>query len=210
MNLIRTVSMTTSSAVLTGMSRVTDLSTGLYVFGIGVPVGAQIQSIDSTHTTVTLTSAATLTQTVAVEFTTASRDVYLERQNALKDVWNVMQERGDLVEIENRKEGDIVRDTYSSIEKRNLVTSLKFRAFPVEFQPSQKKLEKAGIKEQCDVLVYTSMLDWINAGVDFNDIEIATRNTVHVQGNTYEVKEKGLYGQFNDTFLYITLALNKK
>lgn len=208
MNIIKNVSMTTDSPILT-LSKTSDLSIGLFLYGDGITIDSQILSIDS-DTQITLTKNATKTQSVNVEFTTASRDIYLDRLNALDDVSDIINERGDLIHFIFRTESDVTRDGYNSINKRDQNTVLAFRAFPVEFQPSEKRLEKAGIKENVDVLIYTSMKDWLNYGIDFNDIEMATRNTVKLQGNIYEIRAKGLMSQFNDTYLYVTFGLNKK
>jgi hypothetical protein len=210
MNITKTVTMTNTSAVLTGLNSVTGITTGLFVYGDGISVGSTILSINSTLKQITLTIPATKTQTKSVETTTASRDVYLERFNALTDIYNVMKERGDIIEFMVRGESDVVRDSYNSIDNRKNQTSYFFRAFPVDFQPSTKKLEKAGLREECNVLIYTSMQEWINNGIDYNDIEINGRSTIKLQGNVYEIKEKALYGQFNDTFLYVTFGLFKR
>jgi hypothetical protein len=209
MNILRAVTMTANSAVLTGLERTADITTSLYLYGSGIKVDSQILSIDNA-TQITLTKTATLTQTATVEITNASNGVYAERNCALRDVKSIMEERGDLVEFLFRKEPNVTRDNYNSIDKRNQSQVLFFRAYPIEFGPSEKKLEKAGLREQNDVLIYTAMKEWITYGIDFRNIELATRNTVKIQGNTFEVKEKGLSGQFNDTFLYITFGLSKQ
>ena len=72
------------------------------------------------------------------------------------------------------------------------------------------KLEKAGIKENADVVIYTAFKDWLDAGLGVNDIDISGRLTCIMQGETFEIKAKGMKDQFNDVFLYITIGLFKK
>jgi hypothetical protein len=134
----------------------------------------------------------------------------MERCEALRDIKAIVDERGDFVKIVIRDEADVQRDSYRSIEKRNQNRILQIKAYPIEVRPSEKQLEKAGIREKADITIWTAMLDWINAGIDFNDIEFAGRTTAIWNGNEYELRDKNLVFQIIDTFLYTTLGLFKR
>lgn len=209
MIIIRPASLVSASPDISGLKRTSDLIPGLFIYGGGIPVETKILSITSA-TALKMDKNATATGAWSLEFTPASVGIWQERTDALIDIKNNVDERGDLIQFIFRTEANVARDVYNSIEKREETTSYFMRAYPVEFSPSIKKLEKAGLREECNVLIYTAMKDWINNGIDFKDIEIATRNTIKLQGDTYEIKEKALVSQFADTFLYITFALNKK
>lgn len=208
MNIVRAASLQANSPILSNLERTEDLALGLFVYGAAIPVEAMINSVDF-HTQVTLSKLAIGTGTMTLEFTSASPGVYHERVLALADARNVIHEYGDLLMFKFRDEGSVERDGYGSVSRRKPDRVLALRAHPVEFGPTEKKLEKAGIKEACDVLIYTAMQDWIENGIDFRDIEMATRTTVSLQGATYQVKSKGLSGQFGDSHLYVTFGLDK-
>jgi hypothetical protein len=134
--------------------------------------------------------------------------VKLDQRDALADVQQVCTEMGRLVKISLRDEQDITRDAYNSIKRRTNVTGLSCYAYPVEFSPTEHQMEKAGIKENVDVQIYTAQQDWIDAGLRYEDIEVI-RSTVELEGCRYQVKAKNQTSQFSDTYLYITLGLVK-
>lgn len=215
MVIIRKGSFTAGSTLVTGLKRTSDLTEGLFVYGSKIPVGAYITDFPALPADQTLNmNAQALASSVApesFEITNANVGVYLERQYALADTKFYVDERGDLIKIYLRNEADVTRDAYNSIKKRELDGFQKFfRTFPVQYSPSVQQLEKAGIKEQTDVVIYTAFKDWLDAGVGFGDIDISGRLTVAMQGELFEIKAKGLKDQFNDAYLYITLGLSKK
>ena len=215
MLIVRSGIFTAASATVTGLSRSSDLTPGLFLYGAEIPVNTSIQSLPAGDASLIMTNQAiggAGTTPESIEITNAQPGVYLERKYALTDAKFVIDERGDVVEIFLRKEADVARDSYNSIASRNTTSAFHvfMRAFPVQTNPSDKQLEKAGIRERADVIVYTAMQDWINAGKGFNDIDMSGRLTVIMQGETYELKTKGLVGQMNDTFLYLTMGLFRK
>jgi hypothetical protein len=146
---------------------------------------------------------------MAVNFPVSREGISEEKRDALIDTQMICQERGRLVKISNRIESDIVRDNYNSIKRRKVITGLTCYAYPVEFSPTEHQLEKAGVKENVDVLVYTSMQDWIDAGLTYEGLEVI-RMTVDIDGCRYAIKAKNQYSQFADTYLYITLGCVKE
>lgn len=205
----RTGNTTASSAIITTLRRTVDLQVGMNIYGTGIPVNAKIESIDS-GTQVTMDQDATATGTPSLAFTTANVGVFLERQCALVDSKAVIDERGDLVEIFIRDEGEITRDRYGAVKKNIQTTQYRFRAHPVQFQPSDKQLEAAGLRERATVIIYTSMKDWIDSGIEFEDLRLDMKSSVKLQGDVYEIREKALTGQMNDQYIYLTLGLFKR
>jgi len=136
----------------------------------------------------------------------------LEQCNALQDVYETALQYGDIVSVYIRNESDIVRDLYDDYKSGNIepaVTHIDMPAFPIQFQPTQRQLEKAGIKEKCECLIYTPLRAWTLNSLEFDDIDM-TRSTVDYQGKKYVIKEKAQASQFTSVFLYITLGLNLK
>ncbi len=208
MTIARIGTLTTGSAVVTGLRRTSDLQTSLWTYGAGVPVETNILSIDSASQ-VTLSRDATATGATALEFTTAIVGTYHERNCALIDIKNIVDERGDLVQVFIRDESEVTRDRYGSIKKKGVTTKYDIRAYPVEFRPSEKQLEKAGLREKADVTIWTAMKDWIDNSINFADFRMDAKNSVILQGEKYEIRDKGLVLQLNDVFGYITFGLFK-
>lgn len=207
--ILRTGTLTVGSPIITALRRTSDFMVGLYAYGTGISIDARISTIDS-DSQVTLDRPATAAGATALEFTTAQVGPWQDRTDTLIDIKNHVDERGDLVQIVLRTEAQVDRDLYNSIEKRYKDTKYSMKAFPVTFNPSDRQLEKAGLRERGNVLIYTAMKDWMNAGVAYDDILLDLKPTVHLQGSVYEIREKGLFGQVNDWFGYINLGLFKR
>jgi len=136
----------------------------------------------------------------------------MEQCGALRDVYESSLEYGDTIKVYIREEEDIRRDAYEDYKVGKTepdIAPLTIPIFPPVPQPNRRQLEKAGIREDCEVLVYTPMYSWNLVSVDFEDIDM-TRSTVVLKNTKYVIKEKGLASPFTDTHLYITLALKRK
>lgn len=205
----RTGTLVSGTPVVTGLPRTDDLFVGENVYGAGIPVCTTVLSIDS-GTQVTLSENATQDGAVPLEFTPASPDLYLERCTTLRDIHDIVWERGEAVQVILRDEQDVSRGRYNSINKRDKQSVLNVKAYPVEFSPSQKQLEKAGLREQCNVSIYLASKDLLDQGVSFEDIEFSGKSTVLLRGTTYEVRDKGMASQVADAFGYITLGLFRR
>lgn len=139
--------------------------------------------------------------------------VELERDHALLDTQAICQERGIDIIIRLRTEDEVVRDKYGSIKKRDTAyDEISCRAYPCNFNATDEQKRDAGLREETQTVIYTAMQDWIDNGYDLkrlNDIDLL-RATVIVNEVTYEIKDKNLVSQFFDTFLYVTLGLNRR
>ena len=194
---------------ITGLRRTDDLAVGLFVYGTGIDVETTIASIDST-TQISLSKNATASGTNNFDFTPANVGVYHERNCAMIDAYNEIEERGEIVAIILRNESNVTRGRYNSITKRDQDTKYMVKAYPINYNPNERDLEKAGLRERVDVVIYTSMKYWRDNSVDFDNDMIANKMTIKMRGSDYEVKDKGLVSQFSDFFLYGTFGLSKR
>lgn len=136
-----------------------------------------------------------------------------EQELALIDARNVIRERGKQIEIRLHTEQKITRDKLGSIKNRGTVETDEptFYAYPVRYNPSDKELDRAGIRERVQVTAKTSTLDWNDAGYSLETLKAidSIRATVIIDGAKYEIRDKVLESQFGDTYLYVLLGLNK-
>lgn len=140
--------------------------------------------------------------------------VLFEQSHALRDARNIIWERGEQVIIKLYEEGTIGRDKIGSINQKLTPSNiLTYYAFPVIFNPTEKQFMDAGIKEKTQLIIWTSMWDWNNSGFTMNRLNNINliKNTIIYRNSKYELIDKNFKGQFgNDTFLYITIGLNRK
>jgi hypothetical protein len=139
----------------------------------------------------------------------SNQGVDLEQLHALLDTKEIIDQRGDSINVKVRGEDNVIRDRYNTIKKLSDVTSLAFNAYPIDFNPNKYRIEKAGLFEESELLLYTATADWFNAGYTFDTINIK-RTTIYVRDQMYVIKEKGLASQFGDVWLYITFGLYKE
>jgi len=216
--IVRNLTLTAGSNSVT-CPRTSDLTSGLFLYGTGMGVEYKVDSIVNS-TSFLMNKNATASGKYAIEITSANVGTYHERTCILKDVKDTIDERGANIYIDIRTEYDVERDRYLDMARRGQTSAKRFhlKAYPIDYRPSIYRLEKAGLREENDATIWTAMQDWIDAGVDFDDIITGgehesinvPRFTVKIDGQTFEIKEKSLVGQVNDTFMYITLGISKK
>lgn len=194
---------------ITSLSRTTDIAPGLFIYGTGIPVETRVVSVDSV-TQITMDKSATDEGVKLLTITPATPDVLWDRVAGQTDIKSIVDERGEIIKVVFRGEDKVYRDRYNSIEQRNQSTVIFIKAFPVTFTPSQKQIEKAGLKEKCDLMLYTAYLDWINNSIEFERVEIDGRTTIQLRGSDYEIREKGVDVHLADSFGYLTLGLAKR
>lgn len=136
-----------------------------------------------------------------------------EKEHALIDARDIIWERGEQITIRLYEEDTIVRDQFNSIVKREAgeVTDRLFYSYPVIYSPTDKDMEKAGIRERTRVIVYTAMQDWIDYEYTLDTLKDlnSIRMSVIINGAKYEIVDKALQSQFADTYLYVVLGLNR-
>jgi hypothetical protein len=141
---------------------------------------------------------------------------YIDICGALSDVEEQAAVMGTPLTYIYRKEADVKRDALGTIKQRSLETRYDFNAFPVERYPDYKKLERAGLREGVEVLIYLPMATFFEYGLirqdrqklgaDFAALE-TIRSTVLIDGREFKIKDKGLFGRLSWVPLYVTLGL---
>lgn len=134
--------------------------------------------------------------------------VDIELKHMLLDVKCQLDQIGRPVKFYLQTESEIVRDKYGSIIQTDK-DFLQMNAWPYTPNPTDKQIEQAGLRERTEALFYTATQDWMDAGIDFKDIDIII-SEIGISGERYEIKDKGLTGNYSDSFLYITFGVSKK
>jgi hypothetical protein len=202
------VTVTTASPIVT-LDTTRELFAGLNVYSSGAfPVCTKISSVNIDGVTLTLTESGLSTGVYTLLFTDLAPYMYMDLCRARKDVQQIVNEIGQFVEVDLRKETNVTRGNYTGIIERAQTPIYRLKAYPVEYSPSAQQIEKAGLREVVDVTVYTAYQDWIDNSIGFNDID-PIRATVKLNGETYKIKARGRYSPFGNSFLYITLGLTK-
>lgn len=142
--------------------------------------------------------------------------VGLEYYHALRDAQMTEWEYGQPVTIHVRDETDVTRDTYGSIVNRpSDIVVMNINAAMIDYQPSKYKLEKVGLRQECDVMIYIAIQFFTDVGLAFDDLE-PKRMTIDIgaipgesNGNRYEVVDKVRTVSFGNGYLYIAFALKR-
>jgi hypothetical protein len=193
-----------TTAVLTNTRK---LREGLFAYNSNLSMFTKIDSItDSTD--IELTKAALADFSGNIIYSDLSPTRYAERCGSLKDVQQIVNCEGTMIEYTLRDEDQITRGSYNSVKKKTQNIQVLLKAFPVNYSPSRKLLEKVGLREDNEVIIHTAMKDWQDKGYNYDDVEII-RSTVKLNDNTYKVKEKTLADYVGNTGLYIVLGLKK-
>jgi hypothetical protein len=132
-----------------------------------------------------------------------------ELLDALQDVQDIAIERGTQIKISIRTEADVERDAYGSIKRLNTMEenpALIVYAYPLEYQPTDRQMEKAGLRESTDAIAWIPTKYFLDAGITFNSIDMV-RTTVEAKGVRFQITQKNQVSQFGDEWLYVTCAL---
>lgn len=139
--------------------------------------------------------------------------VKMERDMALIDVRDKVNEMGDICTFILQTEDTVERDEFGNIIRRikNESNTFDLYAFPIIMNPTQEQSEKAGLREITDVILWTSVLDWWEKGYIEERLQFidSIRMVVIVHGARYEIKSKNLESDFSDAHLYLILGLNR-
>lgn len=134
--------------------------------------------------------------------------VNFEKTTALLDAKWMIDERGEFITFYERGETNVQRDKYNSLkQKEEIIPGIEIKAIP-ELNPIDKQIEKAGLREKVEVILYTAMQDWIDINIDPRKIDM-TRSSVTFRNESYKIKDTGFINHFGDTQLNITLGLFK-
>lgn len=144
---------------------------------------------------------------------TARDSITFESASALIDAKNMIDELGKLITITLNNDTNVIRDEYGSIKKRSPSgTSHSWYSYPITFSPTVKQWQASGLKEHTEVIFKTSMKDWNDAGYTMQRLQSLDmiRAQVVINGQTYEIRDKILDSQFQDTWLYVLIGANRK
>ncbi|TGL39636.1 hypothetical protein EHQ53_14030 [Leptospira langatensis] len=139
-----------------------------------------------------------------------------EMNQALREVSKMLSCYGTACLLYDGDESSIERDDYGNIISYGQgSTELNCQFIP---NPTDKQLEKAGIRETCDGIIYLATFDCNAAGYSYEDefnpdktplykaID-AIRQIVQFQGTVYKITSRNRVSQFGSKFLYITLGV---
>lgn len=141
--------------------------------------------------------------------------VSLEASTVRQAAQDAACQYGTPIKIGLNNESDVARDKLQGI-KRRPVPYLDMKALPVERHPDARKLNKAGIHEEVEILIYTPIQYWIDLGIiddaHFGDTFAridTTRSTVILDGTEFKIADKGLPERIGQYPIYITLGLRR-
>ena len=114
-----------------------------------------------------------------------------EAQNALRDVQAGKREYGLAITFYRESETTVARDRYNSVKAKSYAENLKLviMSNPVEMDPSQERLRRSGLAEDTTVILTTAFLDWDEAGIAFDDIDLV-RWRFRLMGREYKLTSK--------------------
>lgn len=137
----------------------------------------------------------------------ASKPILDEQLDLNKDIQTMMNEIGMPITINIREEANVRRDVYGSIKSwATAASSFTIGAYPYTHSPTQRQLEKAGMKEHHDLIVWTSMKEWLDRGLDPNGFDME-RCTVIADGMQWKIRERSHQNEFGNVEAYMVLGL---
>jgi hypothetical protein len=123
---------------------------------------------------------------------------------AYQDVQDVIDGYGNDITILTDSESQVTRDDYNSITQRE-PNRYSIRVFPVRLNPSDKDLQKVGIREKVDLILYISNKQMGELNQAIGDIDVI-RHTIEWKSQTYKITHKNPYSQFNGVDLWTVLG----
>lgn len=133
----------------------------------------------------------------------------VEKQGALQDVYDIVVSSKLPLKVFGLSGKNVKRGEYGSvISKDNSFITL--HAFPIEYNPTTKELEKVGIFERVNAVAYLSTKEVLEKGLSYNSFDLKVSTIIDPFGTEFKLETKQNYSQFMDVFLYIVLGLMRK
>lgn len=137
-----------------------------------------------------------------------------ETQAALLDAYCVAIEWGMSIVFRQRFETQVLRDRYNSVARYNVAESVAslavdMRTYPAQFSPTTRDIEKSGLRERTEVIIYIPAKYFIDNNIDFERIT-PEFCTFDILGSVYEIRDKARQSQFRGVFLYYVFGLHKR
>ena len=135
----------------------------------------------------------------------------LERRQAFVDIRDTVREWGEKLKFFIRSEADVKRGSLGTVISKSL-SSIEVSAYPIQRNPDEKQLTKAGLSHECSALIYTSALAWSDLGMlDLDDLILdefdLSRMTVALDGKEMKISQIGFGNRINHTPSYVPLTL---
>ncbi len=207
MEFIKTATFVLGSNIVT-IDDTDEIIAGLNAYSSLLPVGTKVNSIvDGTH--LQLSNNALDNGDATLKLFDMIPYKVLERNDALKEVQDIVNAEGVFVHIILRGESNVTQDEYKSVKNKAQLKSVWLKAFPIIDNPSKNEIDKIGLKEDTEIVIYTSMKDWIDKGYSFDDISLEY-STVKYDGATYKIRDKKRLDKIGNQYLYIVLGLKSE
>ena len=137
----------------------------------------------------------------------------LERRQALVDIRDTVREWGEKLKFFIRSEADVKRGSLGTVVSKS-TSSIEVSAYPIQRNPDEKQLTKAGLSHECSALIYTSALAWADLGMlNLDDLILdefdLSRMTVALDGKEMKISQIGFANRINQTPTYVTFALKE-
>lgn len=137
-----------------------------------------------------------------------------ETTAALNDIKCLVEEWGADISIRPRTEKNVARDAYGSIKRFNVtetaaITPVDVKAYPLNFSPTQRDIDKAGLKDDTEVIAWIPRQYFIDANIEFDQLDME-RITFLIQNKPYEMKDKAQQSQIRNEFLYYVFGLAER
>ena len=140
---------------------------------------------------------------------TNSLGIQLESELCSKDVQQTVNDYGQLIDVYLRHESTVTRDRYGSIKTFSAVPDFSIAAFPINVNPTSDQMEKAGLREKTDLILWTAQQDWTNNNIAFRDLD-HERATFNYDGQMFILQTKNQTQKIGNVYMYFVLGLNKK
>lgn len=141
----------------------------------------------------------------------ASNAVQRELNDIDVDIAESLNEIGMPITFNLRGEAGIRRDLYGSIKtwtSTTIIPPFTIGAYPYTHSPTQRQLEKAGMKEHCDLLVWFAYVEFSKRGIDPFGFDME-RCTVWGDNIQWKIRERAHQNEYGNVEHYITLGLER-
>ena len=121
-----------------------------------------------------------------------------------KNVYDLVKKQNTQIDVYFNKFSNVVKNDHDDIIGSDN-TPVKFYAFPIEYNPSDKRREQIGILTPVDVLAYLSFYEIDKKGYTFDDFQ-SENMSVTIFGRRYHVKQAKEFSHNSNGFLYVVIA----
>ena len=128
-----------------------------------------------------------------------------EAEHALRDVQAAALEYGTEVKFYTPTESTVNRGRYNSVKSMAIDVDITVYANQVDYSPSKKTLERVGLSEDTEIIVYIPTQEFTDVTHDIKSIDLIRWRMV-VKGREYIMSDKKSWSEIGDTYLYIVIG----